>query len=240
MINITEAASRIAGVGREHILNAGAAGVSIAKDALTKQVTKQAPRVAEYVKEQIVNAGVVGHEIFERHAPQATEKIANAVASSEQVLHAGIAALGEAKQNEILHAPEAAGNAGDWVFQNPKLATGAGVIAFGVTLVVCPGCATAPLLSTAGFGAGGVQAGSAAAAVHAGIGNIVAGSAFAIGQSAGAGGAGLAIVNGVAQAGGGVLIAAGGGMALGKSKDEEEDNDPAIDTKSRFDESKTE
>lgn len=39
--------------------------------------------------------------------------------------------------------------------------------------------------------------GSAAAAAQAGIGNVVAGSAFAVLQSAGAGGAGLAIVNAV-------------------------------------------
>lgn len=39
--------------------------------------------------------------------------------------------------------------------------------------------------------------GSAAAAAQAGIGNVAAGSGFALLQSAGAGGAGLAVVNGI-------------------------------------------
>lgn len=42
--------------------------------------------------------------------------------------------------------------------------------------------------------------GSAAAAAHSAIGNVATGSAFAILQSAGAGGAGIAAVNTVVQA----------------------------------------
>ena len=44
--------------------------------------------------------------------------------------------------------------------------------------------------------------GFTAAAAHSGIGNIAAGSTMAVGQSAGAGGSGLVIVNGAAQLGG--------------------------------------
>lgn len=49
--------------------------------------------------------------------------------------------------------------------------------------------------------------GSIAAGVQAGIGNVVAGSAFAILQSAGAGGAGAAIVGGAVQAAGIIGVA---------------------------------
>ncbi|KAJ3051182.1 hypothetical protein HK097_007848 [Rhizophlyctis rosea] len=77
-------------------------------------------------------------------------------------------------------------------------------------------CAVAPIivvacvpsvLAIAGFTAGGVAAGSVAAGAQAVIGNVVAGSAFAVLQSAGAGGAGLATVNVVA--GTGATIVAG-------------------------------
>jgi hypothetical protein len=93
---------------------------------------------------------------------------------------------------------------------------------------------TGPLLAAGGFGAAGVGAGlqvpyhwiaevcwlirnlgTVAAAAQSGIGNVAAGSAFAIFQSAGAGGAGLAIVNGAVQ-GVGVAIAAAGGIWTGK------------------------
>jgi len=51
--------------------------------------------------------------------------------------------------------------------------------------------------------------GSAAAGIQSGIGSVAAGSAFAILQSAGAGGAGLAVVNGVVQAAGAIVGATG-------------------------------
>ncbi|KAK0726408.1 hypothetical protein B0T21DRAFT_413742 [Apiosordaria backusii] len=66
----------------------------------------------------------------------------------------------------------------------------------------------APLFAAAGFGPGGIIAGSIAAAAQSMIGNVVAGSVFAILQSAGAGGAGAAVVNGVIQ-GLGTGVAAG-------------------------------
>ncbi|KAH8424842.1 interferon alpha-inducible IFI6/IFI27 family protein [Aspergillus melleus] len=55
------------------------------------------------------------------------------------------------------------------------------------------------VLSALGFGAGGVQALSLAASLHSRIGNVVAGSIFSTLQSAGAGGAGFAILNGSMQ-----------------------------------------
>jgi len=54
------------------------------------------------------------------------------------------------------------------------------------------------VLHMVGFTATGVAAGSAAAAAQASIGDVAAGSTFAILQSAAAGGAGAALVNGIA------------------------------------------
>ena len=74
-INVAEVASQIGAASREDVLNAGAAGLAMANEVLTKH----APEVVEKVKEQIVNAGVVGfavaNEAYERHSPQAAEKV---------------------------------------------------------------------------------------------------------------------------------------------------------------------
>jgi len=58
--------------------------------------------------------------------------------------------------------------------------------------------------------------GTAAAAIHGTVGKVVAGSLFATAQNAGAGGAGLAAVNGVVQAAGGATI---GGAMVGSAWD---------------------
>jgi hypothetical protein len=55
--------------------------------------------------------------------------------------------------------------------------------------------------------------GSAAAAAHSWIGNIVAGSAISIGQSASVGGSGLLIVNGAAQLGGAAMTLGSASLA---------------------------
>ncbi|QPH00569.1 hypothetical protein C2857_004319 [Epichloe festucae Fl1] len=79
----------------------------------------------------------------------------------------------------------------------------------GLLVVAGPGIVAAPLLGASGFGSLGPIAGSAAACVQSGIGNVVAGSAFATLQSAGMGGAGAAVVNGVVSTVGGVVAAVG-------------------------------
>ncbi|KAL9600378.1 MAG: hypothetical protein Q9219_003228 [cf. Caloplaca sp. 3 TL-2023] len=92
-------------------------------------------------------------------------------------------------------------------------------------LLAAPGILAAPVLGAAGFGAGGVVAGSAAAAQQATMGGTVAaGSVFAALQSAGAGGYGVAIVNGVVQ--GGAAAVGVGNMVSGwfwKGKKEEKE-----------------
>jgi hypothetical protein len=74
----------------------------------------------------------------------------------------------------------------EWVKAHPEL------VAAGAAAVI--GAALAPVLVPAvlggvGFGAGGVAAGSLAAGVHALIGNVAAGSLFALAQAIGAGAA---------------------------------------------------
>jgi hypothetical protein len=95
--------------------------------------------------------------------------------------------------------------------------------------VAAPAVVSAPALSVFGFGDSGVGAGTfciltqgstkqhqgtIAAAAQGGIGNVAARSAFAILQSAVAGGAGLAAVNGAVQIGGGIMATIGPGIAF--------------------------
>ncbi|QDS67890.1 hypothetical protein FKW77_008161 [Venturia effusa] len=85
---------------------------------------------------------------------------------------------------------------GRWLAVNPgKTAI---IVTSGVVLLA-PGLVSAPALGALGFGPKGVGAGSIAAGVQAGIGNVAAGSAFSILQGAGAGGASEVVVNGVLQ-----------------------------------------
>ncbi|WWC64104.1 uncharacterized protein I303_106711 [Kwoniella dejecticola CBS 10117] len=73
------------------------------------------------------------------------------------------------------------------------------IIGSGV-IVVCPGLVTGPALQIIGLTSEGVRRASLASMIQSGIGNVPAGSLFAIGQSAAAGGAGVTYVNGLAQA----------------------------------------
>ncbi|KAF1831573.1 hypothetical protein BDW02DRAFT_571907 [Decorospora gaudefroyi] len=93
------------------------------------------------------------------------------------------------------HVGPAALRTKEWIKEHPGET--AGIVACVVAAPVAIGVA-GKVLRVAGFARSGVVAGSAAAAYQAGAGNIVAGSAFATLQSAGAGGAGAAVVNGIA------------------------------------------
>ncbi|KAF7712055.1 Uncharacterized protein PECH_005334, partial [Penicillium ucsense] len=103
--------------------------------------------------------------------------------------------------------------AASWGAQNPILATCAVVGTTGVVALAIPSLVTAPVLSSMGFTMNGIQAGSAAAAAHGWIGNLAPGSAMAIGQSAGAGGSGLVVVNGAAQLGGAAMTVGSASLA---------------------------
>ncbi|KAM0411937.1 hypothetical protein ACHAPD_010160 [Fusarium lateritium] len=99
-------------------------------------------------------------------------------------------------------------------------------------MVAAPAAVVAPAAALAGFGANGIAAGqivpcpdscmfsncvegSAAAGVHAGIGNIVGHSAFATLQSYGMAGYGVSIVHGIVQAAG---VGLGAGTAYSEAK----------------------
>ncbi|OJJ59324.1 hypothetical protein ASPSYDRAFT_67485 [Aspergillus sydowii CBS 593.65] len=99
-----------------------------------------------------------------------------------------------------------AAQAAGWAANNPGLAATGAVVAF-------PSLMVTPALSAAGFGAAGVKACSLAAGAHSVIGNIAAGSVFATMQSAGAGGAGLAALNGATQVGAAAVWMAGNANA---------------------------
>ncbi|KAJ5366196.1 hypothetical protein N7541_000137 [Penicillium brevicompactum] len=121
---------------------------------------------------------------------------ADVLSGGTKILQAGLegakltAAYGKpALENSVNVTVQAA----KWSTQNPVLAACVVVGASGAAVFAAPGLATAPALSIMGFKAGGIHAGSAAAAAHGFIGNIAAGSAMAIGQSAGAGGCGLLV-----------------------------------------------
>ncbi|KAF3071306.1 hypothetical protein GL218_00454 [Daldinia childiae] len=89
----------------------------------------------------------------------------------------------------------------NWMRQNPKQTT-AYVVA-GVA-VAAPMVIAGPILGALGFGATGIAAGSVAAGAQTA--NVAAGSLFAILQSAGMGGYGVATVGGIVQ-GGGIISA---------------------------------
>ncbi|KAL4772903.1 hypothetical protein BDW60DRAFT_206666 [Aspergillus nidulans var. acristatus] len=92
-----------------------------------------------------------------------------------------------------------AAQAAEWAAENPGSAAST---AAGIAAIAAPGLVVALTLSILGFGPGGVQACSLAASAQCVVGNVAAGSIFATLQSAGAGGASFAVINGVAQAGG--------------------------------------
>ncbi|KAI9854029.1 MAG: hypothetical protein M1813_001578 [Trichoglossum hirsutum] len=129
----------------------------------------------------------------------------------------GSVAIDTAKKLAKDDVPKGISAAATWSAQNPMLAGCAIAGATGIAIVAAPATISAPLLSTVGCSAGGVKAGTLAAAAQGSIGNVAAGSLFATAQSAGAGGAGLTIVNGIAQMGGAVMAAESGGLAWGLS-----------------------
>ncbi|KAK1997462.1 hypothetical protein LX36DRAFT_657522 [Colletotrichum falcatum] len=98
----------------------------------------------------------------------------------------------------------------DWVAENPGQAACYTVGAASLVVVASPALVSSPLLTVAGFGTKGVIGNSAAAAVQASIGNVVAPSVFSTLTSAGMAGYGAAIVNGVVQAGAGATAAGSG------------------------------
>ncbi|RFN44419.1 interferon-induced 6-16 [Fusarium flagelliforme] len=99
--------------------------------------------------------------------------------------------------------------------ENPLAAAGFGTAGI---MVAAPAVVAAPALAAAGFGVNGIAAGSAAAAAHAGFGNVAAHSSFAALQSYGMAGYGVPLVHGVIQAAGAAGAAIGVGSAISGAK----------------------
>ncbi|KAJ5885443.1 hypothetical protein N7495_009953 [Penicillium taxi] len=108
--------------------------------------------------------------------------------------------------------------AASWGVKNPVPATCVAIGTAGALVFVAPAVVTVPLLSSMGFTAGGIKAGTIAAVAQSQIGNIVAGSTMAVAQSAGAGGSGLVIINGIVQLGGAATTVGGTSLACVKAK----------------------
>ncbi|GKU10656.1 unnamed protein product [Fusarium langsethiae] len=122
---------------------------------------------------------------------------------------------------------KAANSTFQYAKENPGAAAAMG--AAGI-MVAAPAAVVAPAAAIAGFGANGIAAGSVAAGVHAGIGNVAAQSSFAILQSYGMAGYGVPVVHGIVQAAGAVM---GAGTAYSGTKgdtkcDEKKSSDSSI------------
>ncbi|KAK3064900.1 hypothetical protein LTS18_002856 [Coniosporium uncinatum] len=95
-----------------------------------------------------------------------------------------------------------------WIEEHPNQTT---FLAVGASVFFAPFLITVPVLGMLGFGAAGVTAGTSQdlplQAMQAMIGDVAAGSLFALMQSAGAGGANLAVLN--------ILVKAGAATAVG-------------------------
>ncbi|KAF2271992.1 uncharacterized protein EI97DRAFT_239297 [Westerdykella ornata] len=132
------------------------------------------------------------------------------------------------------HVGSAAQKAQDWIVEHLREA--AAIAASIVAPPVAAGLA-GPIIGAAGFGSGGVVAGSMAAGIQSSIGNVAAGSAFAFLQSAGAGGAAAGTlfwsVFGATSAAAwgatapGLSAAAREGRSEGESRDGEPDDEGA-------------
>ncbi|KXH29271.1 hypothetical protein CSIM01_00999 [Colletotrichum simmondsii] len=112
------------------------------------------------------------------------------------------------ESEDVSDEPSRLRKAAEWVRENPGTTVCYGVSAGSLVVLAAPALVAAPALGLAGFSSQGIVAGSAAAGIQAGIGNVVAPSLFATLQSAGAAGYGAAVVNGAIQAGAGVSATA--------------------------------
>ncbi|KAJ5637086.1 hypothetical protein N7490_006965 [Penicillium lividum] len=142
----------------------------------------------------------------------------SAIAGGTKILQDGSLAAMKYGIPVIEKSANMAAQAAQWTIENPALAGAVVGAVVGATVIAGPALVTAPVLSVAGFTSGGIQAGSAAAVVQSGIGNIAGGSLMAIAQSAGAGGSGLAIVNGATQLGAAAMTMGSTGFAWVKSR----------------------
>ncbi|KAG8630678.1 hypothetical protein KVT40_002297 [Elsinoe batatas] len=149
--------------------------------------------------------------------PQSSSDIMRgALAVTSEYIPAGV--VSQARLLITEQVPKAAESIIISAKQNPGAAAGVAVAATGFSVLVAPAIVSAPALLMSGFGSTGVVAGTAAATTQSTLGNVAAGSVFATLQSAGAGGFGLAAINGAIQIGGGLIAMLGFGITFCTSK----------------------
>jgi len=103
------------------------------------------------------------------------------------------------------------GESKDWIQEHPYQTP---LYVVNVIVFFAPGLVTTPLLGLMGFGSLGPRAASAASVYHSKVRNVPKGAIFALLESAGAGGYGARIVNGLARGGAilGLTVMAGKGV----------------------------
>jgi len=162
--------------------------------------------------------GQIGTELVLNNGPAVVEIGKRHLSEASRVALTYAQPIGsKAMEIAFESGPKYARLATDYAAHNPAATSGTvlGVVTAGVglTVLAAPALVSAPCLAAAGFGSN-IVAGSYAAVTHSTIGNAVAGSLFSTLQSAGAGGYGLAVVNGVVQVGATALTAVGSGLTF--------------------------
>jgi hypothetical protein len=182
------------GVGQEAGKHIGVAADETSKhlDAFEKDVgPKIEPALGEAWKhvdslgqEAGKHIGGAAHETF-RHLDEFGKEVGPKIGPAMEDVWKRMGAFGQEAEKQTKK----------WVEKHPGETAGmiACVVAAPLGIAAAHG-----VLHMVGFTATGVAAGTIAAAAQSGIGNVVAGSTFAVLQSAAAGGAGAILVNGVA------------------------------------------
>ncbi|KAI1116771.1 hypothetical protein F5Y14DRAFT_448568 [Nemania sp. NC0429] len=164
------------------------------------QALKHMVEIAVPVAEQVFrDAHQAAHLAVEHAAPEVNQVLCNTGRAAQH-------AIGNARpavEKAVSWAVSKSAVPVSWVVEDPETAFAIGT---SMVWVVAPMFVATPILASLGFGADGIIAGSAAAAVQDGISNGAVGSLFATLQSAGTGGYGASTVAGAVQ-GFGALVA---------------------------------
>ncbi|KAF7551606.1 hypothetical protein G7046_g7677 [Stylonectria norvegica] len=197
------------------------AGFNAAKEAVShidlQQVGQEISKIdLSQVGEEIakIDLGQVGEEIAKidlgQVGEQATEWAqAGFTAAKDAVSQIDLHQVGEEVAKIDLR--QVGEQAAQWITENPEAAIAIGAYA---AVMFAPALISSPALGVVGFGADGIAAGSAAAGIQSGIGNVIAPSVFATLQSAAMGGYGVAVVHGAIQLGATAVAGTGALLAI--------------------------
>ena len=159
-IQVPALAFQLVSAGREQVLAAGAATVAIAYDTITKHATGAAEKL---VTLGATTAATVRNNV-NIYVPEAIEKMRDAGAATfETVARNGPEAAGKVWSSRSVYARFELTDpvkTASWIMEHPGLAALGAVGTGGLAIAAAPALVTVPILSTVGFGAGGVQAGT--------------------------------------------------------------------------------